>query len=248
VIRYTGSAQEWYTCFAAATGSRPNSAEFSSFSWYDGKGTRLIVKLAPTTIPDKGEAGIVFYDWVNQHALLFGLRNAGGVYELITEAFFSGVSQGVTVQHVSALATHWLHLGPTADVAALPTDEVHFTAAWSTTSEIAGYSSSAPITAKKAFQYAGMYVRSTDALGAGLAGALDVSFDDAILRNPFGTRSDRWYVFRDPTLPGSPDLPGARSTMKRLKQAHTDGTVITSKSFFCDSAISTCDGGPLGAV
>lgn len=241
LIPFTGPVRDWYTCFAAATGSRqPANGEFSSDDWFDGKQTHLIMTLLPTTLPDKGEAGIAFYDWVGGNALLFGLRNTAGVYQLVTESFQGWKSQGVVVQQNSALVTHWLHLYQQATAG-------KFTAAWSTTSQLTGYQASPDITSPQAFSFVGPYVRSTDPT-VGLAGALDVSFDDAILRNPFGTRPFQWFIFRDPTLPGAFDLPGARGVLKRLKQAHTAATVITSKSLFCDSNDSTCDGGPCGAI
>jgi len=240
-ILFDGTTRQWSTCFTSAPATR------RSFTGQvlDGLQANLFVKVVPTSLPDKAEVGIAFYDWAAGNALLFGLRNNAGVYQLVTEGFRAWVSQGVTVQVVSALVTQWLNLAQLAPAGILPANMSHYQAAWSTTSELAGYTNSAAITHPTVFQYAGMYARG---FSATLAGAVDVAFDDVILRTPFGPRPFRWYVYRDPTLPGTPDLVAAHAQIQRLKHAHTAATVITTKSLLADSPSSGADRGPCGAL
>lgn len=240
-ILFDGTTRQWSTCFTSAPGTR------RSFTGQvlDGLQANLFAKIVPATLPDKAEAGIAFYDWAAGNALLFGLRNNAGTYELVTESFKAWVSQGVTVQAVSALVTQWLNLVQLPPGGILPANMSHYAAAWSTTSQLAGYTTSAPITHPTVFQYAGIYLRG---FNAALAGAVDVSFDDIILRTPFGPRPFRWYVYRDPTLPGTADFVAAHAAIQRIKHAHTAATVITSKSLLADSSSSGADRGPCGAL
>jgi hypothetical protein len=75
-----------------------------------GLSAHLLSKIAPTTLPSKAELGIAFHDWGRNHAILIGLRNNAGTYQIVTEQFTAGVSQGVVVRATTALQAHWLHL------------------------------------------------------------------------------------------------------------------------------------------
>jgi hypothetical protein len=239
-IGYDGgiTSRAWYTCLAAALGGRGNPSD----KFWDGRDAHIIAKLVPTTVPDHGEVGVVLYDLANEHALLFGLRNNGGTYQLITESFVAHKSQGVVIQGVAALQTYWLHLGPGSSAAA-PDGYAQWQAAWSTTSQTTGYTSSADIQHPKSFGWIGMYARS---FGAALAGNLDASFDDVILRFPYGHRTLRFYVLRDPMLPGAPDLPAAENALQRLKQAHVEAHVITKTTLYADDDTTPADRTPTG--
>lgn len=56
----------------------------------------------------------------------------------------------------------------------------------------------------------------------------------------------RFYIYRNPALPGTPDLAFAQAEVDRIKHSHTRGVVIESKSFKCDDPYSLCDRDPLG--
>jgi hypothetical protein len=63
---------------------------------------------------------------------------------------------------------------------------------------------------------------------------------------PNGLRPFNWYAYRDPALAGSPDLPGSRAIVAKLKPAETEASAVTVTTVKCDSADSLCDDGPLG--
>lgn len=56
-----------------------------------------------------------------------------------------------------------------------------------------------------------------------------------------------FFVFRDPTLPGTAFLSSAQVMVDEMKPSHTKGTVIESVSFLCDDPHSLCDRDLLGA-
>lgn len=56
----------------------------------------------------------------------------------------------------------------------------------------------------------------------------------------------RFFVYRDPSLPGTPDLVAAQAIIDQICHSHTQGHVITSLSFKCDDANSLCDRDRLG--
>lgn len=56
----------------------------------------------------------------------------------------------------------------------------------------------------------------------------------------------RYFVFRDPLEPGTPDLEGAQTALTLLEHSHTKGTVIETTTLRCDEATSLTDRDPLG--
>jgi hypothetical protein len=73
---------------------------------------------------------------------------------------------------------------------------------------------------------------------------IDVSIDDVMMRVPFGSRATNFYIYRDPAIPGDPDLVAAHNIIQNVKHAHTRGTIITSMTVRCD--VDGCDRGPMG--
>lgn len=57
----------------------------------------------------------------------------------------------------------------------------------------------------------------------------------------------RFFIYRDPDLPGSYDLESAQEVVDRMKPSHTVGHVIESIDFLCDDEFSLCDRDILGA-
>lgn len=57
----------------------------------------------------------------------------------------------------------------------------------------------------------------------------------------------RFFVYRDPTLPGTYFLASAQVLLDQIKFSHTVGTVIESIDFACDDPHSLCDRDLLGA-
>lgn len=235
-IPFDNTSRSWYTALLAAD--------------IDGRASQLITKLTPTTLAAGAEVGVVFYDWTKGNALLFGLKNDAGTYRIITEAFVAWASQGVVNRHAfGALpANLWLHLkqnDPGAGGGGYFTGatDANYIAAWSTTSQTSGYTATAPFAHRSRFQWAGLYARTT----AGAAN-IDVAIDDVLFRTPFACRTSRFYVYRDPALPGAPDLIAAHGVLQRMKHAFTDATAITSKSLLADTAQGAADRGPAGAL
>lgn len=242
-IVFDGPTRNWYRCLMSVDGYR---------SGYGGGAMQCqaVAKLAPTTIPQGAECGLVFYDFAKNNALLFGLRqnDAGGTYQVASEVFLRGVSQGATIHATSSLATHWFRLGQDVNPSLAPGDGealVPHTVQWSTTSATAGFSSAA-----RSFcfvvNWVGFYARAmTDTT---LNSGLDVRFDDAIVRARHSARPFHWYVYRNPALAGRPDKDGVTNVIKGLSQAHTKGRLITATSMLCDDATLLCDSTPMGAI
>jgi Uncharacterised protein conserved in bacteria (DUF2313) len=57
----------------------------------------------------------------------------------------------------------------------------------------------------------------------------------------------RFYIYRDPSAPGTYDLAGAQAMVDAMKPSHTVGKVIESVSFKCDDPHSLCNRDLLGA-
>jgi hypothetical protein len=57
----------------------------------------------------------------------------------------------------------------------------------------------------------------------------------------------RFFIHRDPTLPGSYFLASAQAVVDAMKPSHTAGTVVESITFRCDDPHSLCDRDVLGA-
>jgi hypothetical protein len=57
----------------------------------------------------------------------------------------------------------------------------------------------------------------------------------------------RFFIYRDPTLPGTYYLEAAQELVDKIKPSHTKGHVIESISMLCDDPFSLCDRDLLGA-
>lgn len=244
----TYDARSWFTCMASALGSRVSAdgrptAANDTTQYFDGRGAHILAKMSPTLLGADGESGVMFYDFAKNNVLLFGLRNTGSGYQVITEKIVNGVSAGASIIGLSALQTHWFHLWQNANPG-FAAGNRFYNAAWSTTGPTSGYLTTPDFQHVASFGWMGFYLRTfTGTLGAGTT---DVAFDDVIMRHTYGSRPFRFYVYRDPTLPGVPDLVGAELAVQRLQQAHTSGHVITTKVALCDTAGSGCDRTPMG--
>lgn len=212
----------------------------------------MVGKLVPTTIASVSEVGFWLGDMAHGNYVLFGLRNTAGVYQFVIEFVKSFASTGVTVLGVGALTTYWLKLVMQEPPVGSPTVDFSpkFTAGWSTVAEAGPYTDVVDIASPAAWinrsseeglQWAGLYGRTI-----GAAVQITVDWDHVRVRAPRGNRAHHFYVYRNPALPGSPDLAAADATLRGLKQAHTVGAVITSKVAICDDPNSFCDLTPIG--
>ena len=57
----------------------------------------------------------------------------------------------------------------------------------------------------------------------------------------------RFFLYRDPTLPGASFLASAQAQVDRMQPSHTQGAVIESINLLCDDSHSLCDRDVLGA-
>lgn len=57
----------------------------------------------------------------------------------------------------------------------------------------------------------------------------------------------RFFIYRDPTLPGAYYVDSAQEQVDAIKPTHTAGHVIESIDFLCDDPFSLCDRDLLGA-
>lgn len=57
----------------------------------------------------------------------------------------------------------------------------------------------------------------------------------------------RFFIYRDPALPGTYYLASAQALVDDIKPSHTIGTMIESINFLCDDPYSLCDRDLLGA-
>lgn len=96
------------------------------------------------------------------------------------------------------------------------------------------------------FDWAGFYARTLPG-GGPLAAGLDVKFTDCTLRTN-GERPFLWYVFRDPSIPGEPDIIGAQRAAQRIAQAHTKVGIVTTLQAVCDDIASQSDNTPTGGI
>ncbi len=56
----------------------------------------------------------------------------------------------------------------------------------------------------------------------------------------------RFFIYRDPALPGTYDIAAAQAIVDRIKPSHTEGYVVQSLNFLCDDPLSLCDRDSLG--
>lgn len=204
----------------------------------DGRGAAVKSTLAHTSIADGGEAGVMFGDRGHNNAIIFGVRNNGGAKSVVIERVLGGVPQGAVVAGGASAADVTLVLDQDPD--ALDT----FTARWSETGGAPWIGGSVVLAGVETFQWAGHYARCwSDA-----AVAIDASFDDTLVRAPFGTRPFHVYVYRDPAIPGAPDVLGANAVLNGLKQAHTRARVVTTLAAKYDDPSTTYDSEPMGGI
>lgn len=241
-IPFDGTTQSWYTARTSIGNSRA---------------VHLLAKITLTTFNANTETGFFFGNFSKGDFFLVSLAYASaGNVAIKTEVFFRWVSQGVVTQVASIpWTTGWLHVflqdDPTIAHGFAGPSFRKFTIAWSTTSAAGPYTSIANIAMSTfwcagvqpngttGFAWVGLFVRTVGGSSTAL-----VRFDDVRLRTPYSERALRFFVYRDPTIPGSPDYEAAQHVLDSIAQAHTVGKVIRSLSAICDDPNSPCDGPP----
>ena len=186
---------------------------------------------------DETLAGIALYDQVTNDLVIWGLYATGGGTVTLGEVQIAAGVQATIVSHGVAPARPFhLNLKYTGSgVCELGTA----TAADRNTVTVVS-TTTAP--SDPAFVLLGLF--GLVATGASTPDSLD--FDDFRLFTPGGLRVFSWYAFRDLSLPGTPDIPGAQALLDRIKPAHTLAGAVTNKAVLADDPDSLLDIGPLG--
>jgi hypothetical protein len=209
-----------------------------------GRGVHVLAKVTPTLLATNGQSGIVLGDRVNHNYIVLLLQDALGANgpKLKAEVWHNGVlsSTEFSIDLDTDQDPIWLHLY---------NDE----STGSGDDYVAGHSTVGPL---GPFVYQDGFEGSPDMRWAGLvtkvagaeAGEQYSHFGDVAIRAPNGDRSFHLYVYRNPALPGSPDLIGGNGALKEIAHAWTHAHLITSKSVLCDDPACLCDGGPMGAL
>lgn len=227
---FTGSVRDWKTARMSIGGN--------------GREVKLLAKITTAALPASGEVGLWVGDRAVGNFLLVGIRNVAGTRTLVSERFKLWVSQGLLAHGTTTGVPHWLRFRWSDDDSFFGLiDEAPYRLEWSTVGEGGPWTASGLIIGPNVVQWAGLHLRSP----AG-GGASDVSFDDVRTRAPYGDRALRFYVYRDPGLSGSPDILGANNVLQALKQAHTEGAVITSEIALYGDASAGYGGPPMGGI
>lgn len=198
------------------------------------------LEVAAYTLPINTLAGLYFTNGVSGNSLWFGVYNDGsGAKHFGYITCLAGIMGTFTVLGAAPAAPVWLRVQNTADGM--------FTLSHSATdSTTATMTSHIVAIAFDDFQWAGPGAVSTD---TALASGLSVDFTGFTLYTPNGDRPFYWYVFRDPSDPGSWDALGGEATVLKVKPAHTYAGLCFNAEILCDDPRDgLCDRGPLGAL
>lgn len=228
---FTDSSRNWRWCATAALGQ--------------GIDHKCQVKVTPTSMVSNSEAGIFIGDMAAGNFILLGLRNNGGIYQVVRETFREWAQYSVVVEATTSAVPHWLRIfaQDSRNVIVIGAGLTQFDVGWSTTGPTSGFALEVDLQHKKNYQWAGVYLRSVN--GVALGGAVTVNFDDWFSLSGKGDRPNTWYVYRDPALPGTPDLVGADRILQRLRQSHTAAHITTATTARCGVA-NTVGRTPMG--
>jgi hypothetical protein len=175
-------------------------------------------------------------DW-----LWFGVYNNAGTLQVSYRLALAGQPGGVVnaLTNISA-GPVWLRISTSQ----APTwvDDGSLTLTYSTTSPTAGLVNTTINSGHtRGWLWAGFALFSTV---ASAPAATTVTFDDWSLHDRDSLRSFCWYAYRDPSLPGHPDIIGAQRLVQKIKPAYTHAAAITSKSLLYGSGLYGV--GPMG--
>jgi hypothetical protein len=204
------------------------------------------IKLASywTNLPTNTIAGLFLYNRRSNDAVWFGVRNNSGVRRIGYQILAGNVLGAFVDLAASPDVPLWLRVRPRSTAAFGNASSMSFE--YSTVGPSAGFVALDVTTNTFATEWCGAAAMCTD---AALGANLDVRFDDFLAFALEGVRPFHWYAYRDPGLPGDPDMVGAHLLAHKVKPAHTYASAVTSKSVLCDDLVDgLCDRGPLGAI
>lgn len=202
-----------------------------------GSEASVLIDSESLATDDETLAGIAMYDQAGNNVIIYGIyATGGGTITLGSVKIVNGV-QAAIVSHGAAPARPFY----------LNIKHIGFVSYALGTAAAGDQDTVTPVTTvsgpgQPAFVLLGLF--GLVAGGPTAADALD--FDTFRLFTPLGLRVFNWYAFRDPALSGTPDIPGARKVVDRIKPAHTQAAAVQTKALLCDDPDSLCDDGPLG--
>lgn len=196
-------------------------------------------RAAGSAIPAGAELGMVAVDFAVNSYLFFGVENNAGTIRVVYQQYVAGAA--VSAKVVVATITNvpiWQRFRFSADGTKVT---LEYSLTGPTTGFVTAVANLGLLGVK--FGWIGFHCRSTNTT---LGGLVVEGFTDMRLRVPKSRRAFCWYVYRDPALPGAPDIGGGTAALRRLKHAHTKAAVITNKQLLCDDPSNGCDLGPTG--
>lgn len=200
-------------------------------------------------IPSTATVGLFLMNRVSKNALWFGVKNDGGTNKLGYVKNVDGVLSAFTViQNPAPAEPMWLRImrAPTTK-ASEDGASTTYSLDWSTTNGVTGFTETVVADLLDDPEWGGFGVHSTASWGA--SAGLGCEFDDLVLITPRGTRPFHWYAYRDPGLPGSPNMARAHALVLRYRPAHTEAAAIASLEVLCDDPLlGLCDHGPCGGI
>lgn len=204
--------------------------------------------IAPASQPANTDYGLVLWDFTTSSYILYGLYYNGVNTNLCYQRFVRGVAIDPTpvVAIGSGPFDIWLRIrvAPGSAPAITRAPSLVLELQWSTTDDIHGFTSPVSGLVCPSYKYAGFYARSTS--GPSLPAGLTPTFTNAKLRIPRSQRGNRWYVLRDPTLPGKPDYPAAQRLLSTMELAETEAHVVQASHLLCDTSTCVTDSTPMG--
>lgn len=202
-----------------------------------GSEASVLIDSESLTTDDETLAGIAMYDQAGNNVIIYGIyATGGGTITLGSVKIVNGVQAAIVSHGAAPARPFYLNIKHTGFVSyALGTAAAGDQNTVTPVTTVSG-------PGQPAFVLLGLF--GLVAGGPTAADALD--FDTFRLFTPLGLRVFNWYAFRDPALSGTPDIPGARKVVERIKPAHTQAAAVQTKALLCDDPDSLCDDGPLG--
>jgi hypothetical protein len=184
--------------------------------------------------------GLALHNRASNDWLWFGIYNNAGTKQLVWRRALGGDVPGA--EHVlvtpSGAGPYWLRIA-TPPAASLG----DFILSYSTTSSTVGFTDVLINTGLFGdWLWAGFALYSNI---ASPASSTTITFDDFYLHDGDSLRPYYWYAYRDPGLPGSPDMVGSDRLVKKIKPAWTIASAIANRKVICDDQRDgLCDHGP----
>jgi hypothetical protein len=182
--------------------------------------------------------GIFIANRVTKDVLRFGVGNDAGT----TKFRRSSITGATTTDAFGAAIPGtspplWLRILDLGDgTVNCDYSEVGFEGPWTTVF--------AAVAAPAGYYWAGLFFMDE---GATIGGNAQIDVEEFRIWSPNTDRIFEWGVYRDPALPGTPDIEGASDVLRRMKPAHTEGRIITDITAEAGSSDSLCEHCVLGA-